>query len=241
MINQYSASASEILAAALQDYKRAVIVGTSNSFGKGTVQTFVDLDRIFKGKSDPDHPFGNLKLTIQKFYRINGGSTQYKGVLPDINLPNMYSYLEVGEKYLDHSLKWDTIGKLKYSEWPQKQNVSLLKSKSDRRVKRSNLFDYIEDHVKFVTEQRKNSKISIYIKDIIKRRNFIEKENKQYQDSISIYKEVVFTDETPLLNQDEDTKERQDEWLEGLSKDPYLNESLSILNDMTLYELVTYP
>ncbi|RAP35068.1 tail-specific protease [Candidatus Marinamargulisbacteria bacterium SCGC AAA071-K20] len=233
MVNRYSASASEILAAALQDYSRAVIVGTSNSFGKGTVQTFIDLDSVFKGKADPKHPFGNLKITIQKFYRINGGSTQYKGVHPDIILPDRYSYLEVGEQYLDHSLPWDTVDKLNYNEWTQKQNISSLRSKSAHRSNQSKLFSHIEAHVSFVKKQRENSDISIYITDVIKQRNLVEAENKRYKDSIINYKSLKITDMTPKLSNDDDTKKRQAEWIESLQKDPYLNESLSILNDMT--------
>lgn len=233
LINQYSASASEILAAALQDYGRAVIVGSSNSFGKGTVQTFIDLDRVFKGQSDPDQPFGNLKLTIQKFYRIDGGSTQYKGVHPDILLPDVYSYLEVGEQYLDHSLPWDTVNELRYSKWPTPLHITDLRSKSAKRINKTQLFGAVQKHASFVEKQRDQSKISLQLRDMIARRNLVESEAQTYKESLKPYIELEFKDTTPLLSKDEDTKKMQNEWLEGLQKDPYLNEGLSILNDLS--------
>ena len=105
LVNKYSASASEIIAAAMQDYKRAVIVGSTSTYGKGTVQRFYDLDRAFKGAEDYK-PLGSLKMTTQKFFRVNGGSTQLIGVTPDIVLPDNYQYMDVGEKEYDHAMKW---------------------------------------------------------------------------------------------------------------------------------------
>ncbi|MEL7342220.1 MAG: S41 family peptidase, partial [Bacteroidota bacterium] len=106
MVNSFSASASEIMAAALQDYDRAIVVGTT-SYGKGTVQRFVDLDNILRGNQTD--PLGDIKLTIQKFYRINGGATQHRGVVPDIILPDQYSQLEIGEREQEYSMPWDEI------------------------------------------------------------------------------------------------------------------------------------
>ncbi|MEO1715046.1 MAG: S41 family peptidase, partial [Bacteroidota bacterium] len=117
MVNQFSASASEILAAALQDYERAVIVGSTSTFGKGTVQRFYNLDRAIPGYSELK-PFGEIKLTTQKFYRIDGGSTQLKGVTPDIILPDMYSYIETGEKEQEYPMNWTQIAPV-----PHEQNV----------------------------------------------------------------------------------------------------------------------
>ena len=107
MVNEFSASASEILAAALQDYSRAIIVG-SNTYGKGSVQRFFDLDRAVYGNSDVK-PLGQIKITIQKFFRVNGGSTQLKGVTPDIILPDNYSEINVGEKDNEHPMAWSQI------------------------------------------------------------------------------------------------------------------------------------
>lgn len=118
LVNQFSASASEILAAALQDYGRAFIIGGNHTHGKGTVQTIMDINKnlpLFHFQKIDD--LGALKLTIQKFYRVNGDSTQYKGVASDLVLPSMFDYLETGEKYLDYSLPWDQVEGVDYLRW----------------------------------------------------------------------------------------------------------------------------
>ncbi|NLX20025.1 MAG: carboxy terminal-processing peptidase [Desulfobulbus sp.] len=118
LVNQFSASASEILAGALQDYGRAFIIGGEHTHGKGTVQAMMDLNKnlpLFHLQKYDD--LGALKLTIQKFYRINGHSTQYKGIEPDLVLPSLFDYLETGEKYLDYSLPWDQVDRVRYFRW----------------------------------------------------------------------------------------------------------------------------
>lgn len=117
LVNTLSASASEIVAAALQDYGRAVIIGGSHTFGKGTVQMMIDLDRFLAPGLGDLRPLGALAMTIQKFYRITGASTQFRGVIPDIILPESASYLEVGEQYLDHPLPWDTVAAVSFPKW----------------------------------------------------------------------------------------------------------------------------
>ena len=116
MVNHGSASASEILAAAIQDYKRGVIIGTQ-SFGKGTVQSFYNLDQYLLPQFDSIRPLGEVKITNQKFYRINGGATQLKGVMPDVILPDPYAFIEVGEKEMDYPMPWDEIMKATYDEY----------------------------------------------------------------------------------------------------------------------------
>jgi Periplasmic protease len=116
MVNHNSASASEILAAAIQDYKRGVIVGTQ-SFGKGTVQSFIELDQYLLPQFDTMRPIGSVKITMQKFYRINGGATQLKGVMPDVVLPDIYAHIDMGEKDLEYPMPWDEISKATYSEY----------------------------------------------------------------------------------------------------------------------------
>ncbi|MCL1979612.1 MAG: carboxy terminal-processing peptidase, partial [Proteobacteria bacterium] len=118
LVNQFSASASEIVAAALQDYGRAFIIGSEHTHGKGTVQAMMDMNKnlpLLHLKNYDD--LGALKLTIQKFYRVNGGSTQYKGVEPDLVVPSIFDYLETGEKYMDYSLPWDQVDRVDYVRW----------------------------------------------------------------------------------------------------------------------------
>ena len=107
MTNEFSASASEILAAAMQDHKRAVIVGGKQTYGKGTVQNVIDLNQFVRGSSVGD--LGALKNTTQKFYRINGGSTQLEGVKSDVVMPDKYAYLKMGERDIDNAMPWDKV------------------------------------------------------------------------------------------------------------------------------------
>ncbi|KXK41517.1 MAG: carboxyl-terminal protease [Bacteroidetes bacterium OLB11] len=142
LINQASASASEILAAALQDYNRAIIMG-STSFGKGTVQRVFPIDDFFQGNKNL-LPFGSLKLTLQKFYRINGGSTQLKGVTPDIKIPDLYHLIDIGERRDSNSLVWDQIAKAEYKPIVSLVDFKDLISKSNKRISSDPTFDLIE-------------------------------------------------------------------------------------------------
>ncbi|HHH53330.1 MAG TPA: tail-specific protease, partial [Bacteroidetes bacterium] len=146
LINEMSASASEIMAAAMQDYNRAIIVGSKASFGKGTVQRFFDLDNMIRG-ADDIKPLGNLKVTTQKYYRISGGSTQLKGVESDIILPDNYMYIDVGEREYKHAMPWDKIQKLEYSQdvFNLKNKEEIIK-KAKERVQQDTIFKYINDN-----------------------------------------------------------------------------------------------
>ncbi len=117
LVNSLSASASEIVAAALQDYRRAVVIGGEHTFGKGTVQVMLDLDRFLAADMKQLAPLGAIALTVQKYYRITGASTQFQGVIPDIILPDLYSYLGVGEKSQKNALGWDTVAPLSFTPW----------------------------------------------------------------------------------------------------------------------------
>ena len=142
LINENSASASEILAAAIQDYQRGVIVGSSSSsFGKGSVQNFYDMDDYpTQNTSDEMMPLGSVKVTIQKFYRINGGSTQLKGVVPDVQLPGYYSFDEQGEKDLDYPMPWDQIPAAPFKEWKNSPDYTKTKKNSASRIASSSSF-----------------------------------------------------------------------------------------------------
>ncbi|RAP32681.1 hypothetical protein DID75_04310 [Candidatus Marinamargulisbacteria bacterium SCGC AG-410-N11] len=237
MINNYSASASEILAAALQDMGRAVVVGSEQSYGKGTVQTFLELDS-FGGKIYPTIinnylPLGSLKLTIQKFYRINGGSTQERGVQSDIVLPNRFSYLEVGERFSDQSMKWDKINSLRYSRWYNDVMplLSELRVASRERVKNSDVFNIINSHVSFLKDRRDETKISLKLSSLYMRNKSIDYELKQFEHHFKELDYLSVIDIEKLEDPNVD-KESHDKWHEKLKKDVYLSESISILNDL---------
>jgi len=136
LVNQFSASASEIVAGALQDYRRAVIIGSEHTHGKGTVQLIMNLDETLTLHNMSRYqPLGALRLTTQKFYRVSGESTQYRGVVPDIILPDRQQNSKFGERYLDFSLPWDVIGGVNYLSWNKGvADLAWLRTRSQARV-----------------------------------------------------------------------------------------------------------
>lgn len=237
MVNEYSASASEILAAALQDYGRAVIVGSTSTFGKGTVQRFLDLDRAVMGYSDVK-PLGAIKLTIQKYYRVNGGSVQLNGVKSDIVFPDLYSYFDSGEKDYDHALDYTEIAPVQYGQnvYSVTDKLDELRAASEKRTKNHTAFQKIETHAKWLKTQRD---IDIYPLNIDKYTQ-MEKDQKEVSDA---FKKVLdkkvkgmavknLPEDMDALTKDEGVEARNKDWVEGLEKDIYLSEVLSILRDM---------
>ena len=242
LVNRFSASASEIFAGAMQDYNRGVVVGGEYSHGKGTVQTIVELNqgpfkKAFGGK------LGALKITIQKFYRITGGSTQYKGITPDIVLPDPLGYLENREQDLEHSLPWGRINALKYSLWNPSYDISKLKEKSAQRINKSKEFQKIVKSVEHFIKRREDTYVSLNKNEVVtadkENKTIVEKykldyENKdilvsQYKSSLRSYEKILPGEAEKWK---EDFKKRREEWVEALRKDPFLEESLYIMNDM---------
>ena len=161
LVNKYSASASEILAAAIQDYKRGVIMGSTSTYGKGTVQRIFDLDDALPAELNSIKPIGSLKLTTQKFYRVNGGSTQFKGVVSDIVVPDLYSYLDQGEKESDYPLKWDEIQPARYRPWSAAPAIEKLRANSKARVASNSSFKVMDEMVKSMRKRKDESTVSL--------------------------------------------------------------------------------
>ena len=240
LVNKYSASASEIIAAAMQDYKRAVIVGSTSTYGKGTVQRFYDLDRAFKGAEDYK-PLGSLKMTTQKFFRINGGSTQLIGVTPDIVLPDNYQYMDVGEKEYDHAIKWTEIDPVEYS-----QDVALLDhidevaATSKKRVDKNDKFTKVLANAERIKKYRDNSTYSLNIDQFIKEMDQREEDSEEFKDlydtDIASLKISNLEVDMDNINFDESKQARNQDWLDGMKKDFYLEEALSIMKDMIRLE-----
>ena len=235
MVNEFSASASEILAAALQDYERAVIVGSTSTFGKGTVQRFFDLDRAVPGASNVK-PLGSIKLTTQKFYRVNGGSTQLKGVEPDIVLPDNYKYIETGEKENEFPLEWTEIPEVRYSqEVADLGSLQSIVKKSEARVKDNEIFQKIESNALRLKTQREKSEYPLSLKGFDKLSDEMEAQSKAYKDmfkEIEAMKVENLSIDMTSINSDESKQERNKDWLEGVKKDVYLYETLNIMHDM---------
>lgn len=163
LVNKYSASASEILAAAIQDYHRGVIMGSTSTYGKGTVQRIIDLDDALPSELNSVKPIGSLKLTTQKFYRVNGGSTQFKGVISDIVVPDLYSYLDQGEKESDYPLKWDEIQPARYRPWDAAPAIDKLRANSKIRVANNPSFKVMDEMVKSMRKRKDETVISLNI------------------------------------------------------------------------------
>jgi len=229
LVNSFSASASEIVSAALQDYNRAVIVGTPTTFGKGTVQQFVELDDYVNSNFDSYKPLGSLKLTIQKFYRVSGASTQLHGVSSDIRLPDAYGYTQIGESRLDYPLPGDTITSLPYTKWrEQKFPLADIARRSRERVEQNKTFSLIEHRVETLTERRENPKQSLNWRAAWDEQNQLQEENEAINKSAS---ELPYLTVDPLEN-DPTRKEMVENFAKNLKKDVYVDEAVSILNDM---------
>lgn len=235
LVNKFSASASEILAAALQDYKRAIIVGTDQTFGKGTVQTFVNLDQFLPPRYASYKPMGSFKLTIQKFYRINGDSTQYKGVIPDVVLPDPFGYVKVGEKEQEYSLPWDQIKPLQFTV--NQKNAEIFPKvveKSRKRVSENKTFTKLQEYIAKLKVKTENTLQSLKFDVFMTESIDIQKDSKYIKNlqPESKHIEIIQNDSTDTANGSETYKKRQKEMLEDITKDLFIYEAMSIIDDL---------
>ena len=233
MVNHGSASASEILAAAIQDYKRGVIIGTQ-SFGKGTVQSFYNLDPAVLPQFDTIKPLGEVKITNQKFYRINGGATQLKGVMPDVILPDPYAYIEVGEKELDYPMPWDEIMKATYDEYTT-INYPKVKKGSAERVKTSSAFKLIETQSKELKAKKDDTKYNLKLEKYRAEQKQLREQYKKYDELKVDIK--TFTADLPnfdkeVLKNDTTKLNKEIKWTKNVQKDNYIFEASNVINDM---------
>ena len=233
MINEFSASASEILAAAIQDYKRGVIIGSKQSYGKGTVQNVIDLNQFVRGSTYGD--LGALKTTTQKFYRINGGSTQLEGVKSDVAIPDRYAYLKMGEKDIDNAMPWDKIDAADYKVWDKQNNFDLAIAKSKERMSNNAQLNLIDDNAKWLDERNKENNYSLNIDKFKAEQKALDDKNKKFKPIVDYKNAFVFKSlpyEIEEMSKDSVLKEKRDSWHESLSKDIYIEEAIHILNDL---------
>jgi carboxyl-terminal processing protease len=241
MVNGNSASASEILAAAIQDYRRGVIIGTQ-TYGKGTVQRFFDLDQLVPPGNDELEalqPLGEVKLTIQKFYRINGGATQLRGVMPDVVLPDPYIYLDRGEEEQDYPMAWDEIKPVSYTTWTfGPSDIKGLAANSYERVKKDEAFVLMEQNAKWLKGQQDmttfNLELGAYMAQEEKERMEAEK-FKDIQKEIPGFMALTLGEDKEFVNADSARITRTENWLKTLRKDHYLLEAVNIVEDMRTY------
>ena len=177
MVNEFSASASEIFAAAIQDYNRGIIIGSTTTYGKGTVQRNIGLDKT-SDMLEPNSDLGTIKLTLQKFYRINGGSTQLRGVSSDITLPDMLEYSPVREKNVEDALPWDEIPKADYTNWKYSLDFNNIKAASNGRTSVNPSFSLIRNNAEWLSKQ--NDKVySLSLKKYSEEQKLIQNKVKQ--------------------------------------------------------------
>ncbi|MEQ6123088.1 carboxy terminal-processing peptidase [Pseudotenacibaculum sp. MALMAid0570] len=234
LVNELSASASEIFAAAMQDYNRAVIIGGNQTYGKGTVQNVLPINQFYPNyKKD----LGFLKMTIQKFYRINGGSTQMEGVYSDIAIPNRYSYMKFGERDLDGALKWDMVPQAKYVQTNSYSNFSDVVNSSKERIASDPKFQLVNEYAKWLKKQQDDSTYSLnykeYVQDLEDRDEYAKRFNSVFKfDSKLAFQSPKY--ELPLFEKNKDLKEERDKWHQYLAKDMYIAEALNVLSQLKL-------
>ena len=233
MVNSFSASASEILAAAIQDYKRGIIIGSKQTYGKGTVQNVIDLNQFVRNSGVGD--LGAIKTTTQKFYRINGGSTQLEGVHSDIVMPDRYAYLKMGERDIENAMPWDKIDKTDYIEWNKNANFNQAIANSKNRISANPQFQLIEENAKWIDNRSKDNVYNLNIDKFKIAQSEVEEKAKKYKPILDYKNTLLFTSlpyETDAMNKDVTLKEKRERWHEALSKDVYVEEALNVLDDL---------
>lgn len=235
LVNEISASASEILAAAMQDYKRAIIIGSKQTYGKGTVQNVIDLNRWLRKNDYGD--MGALKVTTQKFYRVNGGSTQLEGVKSDVVVPDRFSYIDVGEKDQENPLPWDKIRAANYNLWDGYIDFEKTIENSVARMEKSEQLQLIDEYAKWLKERRDDNSWSLnyeqYKKRVAKSEEFAERFDaiNDYDTKLNYaslpYEEALFEKDTVL-------QEKRKRWHKSLAKDVYVEEAINVLRDLKI-------
>jgi carboxyl-terminal processing protease len=238
MVNEFSASASEIFAAAIQDYGRGVVIGSTSTYGKGTVQRSFGLDpesNFLSTNSD----LGSLKLTLQKFYRISGGSTQQKGVVPDVVVPDYYEYLKLRERDNWNALKYDEISKANYTMWQPGFNFQTVKALANSRVASDSVFRLIKQETDLLAQQN-DKEYPLEIGQFRKEQNQTREAVKRIEKLVKLDKamQVSFLkqDQERYVSADKDKTERYKQWLGSISKDIYVDEAVKVINDMVVQQ-----
>jgi carboxyl-terminal processing protease len=236
LVNKYSASASEILAAALQDYNRALILGANDqTFGKGTVQRFLDLNRF---SPNPEYTFGSLKVTIQKFYRVNGGTTQLTGVVPDLILPERFSSIPAGERTEDYPLQWNEIDSLplKMDMPSQQKAIAQAVKKAQKRVGKSQVFKLIEEESKRVELNRNKTRYPLNYEEFkaeqLASKAEFDSFDAAFKANVKELQLVGLSKDLEAIGSDTAKLKMKQDWLKNYQKDIYLNEAVSVIIDL---------
>ncbi len=239
LVNEFSASASEIFAAAMQDYKRSIILGGNQTYGKGTVQNILPINQFYP-KYEKD--LGFLKMTIQKFYRINGGSTQKEGVYSDIAMPTRLSYLKNGERDLEGALSWDKVAKADYKQTNSYANFDEVINNSKQRIATNEKFIAINEYAKWLKNNQENGTFSLNYEQFVKENETKEKEAKKFSSVFEFKSNDTFFApkyEMALMKEDKELESKRTAWHKNLAKDIYVSEALNVLSDLKLNKKTT--
>jgi carboxyl-terminal processing protease len=241
MVNEYSASASEIFAAAIQDYKRGVIIGSTSTYGKGTVQRNIELDKSM-GSSDANNDLGTIKLTLQKFYRINGGSTQLRGVSSDVVLPDLLEYSKVREKDNPDALPWDEIQKANYSTWKYAYDLNPIIKASEQRLRNDSSFSILNKDAAWLNSQNDKTHSLNIEKYRVDQKNW-RSTVKQIESLSRLSSELnieTLPQDAGKYDNDKDKADRYAKWVKSLKKDIWLDEAVKVVDDMVASKSLVY-
>lgn len=233
LVNELSASASEILAAAMQDYKRAIILGSSSTYGKGTVQNVIPLSNIIRSNDLGD--LGALKLTTQKFYRITGESTQLKGVSSDIVMPDRYAYVDVGERDQDNPLAWDRIQAANFTTWDKQIDFERVISNSSERLKANEYVSLLEEEAQWIKQQRDDHTATLGLEEYRKEKEDLRERTERFKKLNDYDSKLSFSSlkyEEALFTKDSVLREKRNRWHKELARDLYVEEAVNVLKDL---------
>jgi carboxyl-terminal processing protease len=243
LVDETSASASEIFAAAIQDYKRGIVIGSTSSYGKGTVQRAIPLnpegESQFSSANKGDD-LGSLKLTLQKFYRINGGATQLRGVTPDVVLPDRLEYFKFREKDNSYALKWDEIEKADYKPWTSNSNMDAVIAAANSEKETSATFNKIKNNADWLSknaDREYSLNLKQYVLDQAQQRSVI----KELEAAYKLPKQLVvknIASDTTEFNKTKEKTDRNKQFVKRIGEDIYINESVKIINKMILNDNV---
>ena len=236
MVNHFSASASEIFAAAIQDYNRGLIIGSKTTFGKGTVQNVLDMDRAVNRNYKDIKPLGALKYTIQKYYRINGGTPQLRGIHPDIVLPDNLAYVKYGEKDQEYALPYNEIESAEYEVWDQHADVYEQAAKtSSKRVKKNEHFQLIDEYAHWLKDQRENTEVSLNFAEYRETQEKIREKSEKYKNMRKIDEELTVTANAADAREQAESKEKKEvaeKWHDKIDNDLYVHEAYRVATSL---------
>ena len=210
-------------------------MGTTGSFGKGTVQRFMDLDRMVTSADQDYKPLGSLKVTTQKFYRINGGATQLRGVASDITMTDKFNEIELGEREQDFVMEWDEIKPAAYVKWQPPYNEKKVVEASEKRMKDNEVMQLVAENAVRLKDQREKTKVSLNYEEFTKEQNMLDEENETYKNLMKPIEGLEVLNlraDLETIEADTVTADLNEKWLKKLKKDVYLDEAVNVIKDM---------